>query len=111
VCNTLCIFLTGSAYAPYAPCMSTPLTKAAKYGALWHLSKSVRSVGLKVRAGFHTYATQRNELEHGSNSCVALRYVALRICGNRPLSSRYNFANQHISLPAPTALLETLDCI
>jgi len=22
----LCIFLTGGAYAPYAPCMSTPLT-------------------------------------------------------------------------------------
>jgi len=26
----LCIFVTGSAYAPYAPCLSTPLVKTVK---------------------------------------------------------------------------------
>jgi len=28
MCKKSCIFLTGGTYAPYAPCMSTPLPEA-----------------------------------------------------------------------------------
>jgi len=65
--KNLCIFLTGGAYAPYAPCMSTPLEDTVDY-----------TVGLSTTAIFSVFAGCFFGNFRDEASIIILRYAVRR---------------------------------